>query len=46
MTKSHKSHRNHAKETGIVNLAPKLPSVSLPISVSLMLICINGCFIL
>lgn len=41
-----KSHRNHAKETGIVNLAPKLLNASLPIRVSLMLICIKGCFIL
>lgn len=41
-----KSHRNHAKETGIVNLAPKLLNVSSPISVPLMLICKKGCFIL
>lgn len=46
ITKSHKSYRNHAKETGIVNLAPTLLNVSLPLPVSLILICIKGCFIL
>lgn len=42
ITRSHKSHRDHARETGTVNLAPKLLNVSLPIPVSLMLICIKG----
>lgn len=46
ITKSHRSQRNHVKETGIVNLVLTLLNVSLPTPVSLMFICIKGCFIL